>query len=290
MRSRFPPAPPWSIMKSLLRPSSLAFAALILTAGLPVRAQAPAPLGSTVCDWDALVPQPTPVGMIRRLFDGPAETLERLEMHVTTLNPGHDSHPPHHHPQEELILIKEGTVEFSINGRQEKVGAGSLVFAASHDRHNLSNFSDRPATYYVINFYTAATATVRDQAASTWAPAGLLRSGVIDWAKLAPAPTDTGVRRQLIDSPTLTFARLEIHATTLDAHRLATAASRHPWPALLIVKEGVIAADIGGVSHLVGPGAIIYLAPNTWHSIGNPGAVPSTYYVFFVSSAATPPS
>ena len=158
-------------------------AALICAACLPVRAQAPPALGSAVWDWDALVPQPTRLGCVRRVYDGPAETFSRLEMHVTTLNPGNESHLPHHHSQEEMILIKEGTVEFSVNGRRERAGAGSLLFAASHDVHNLANIGERPATYYVINFCTAATDRVPDRPA-------------------------TGARRQLVDSPTFTMRSL----------------------------------------------------------------------------------
>lgn len=275
--------------ESLLRGLSLAAAVFTMAGSPAAEAQAPAAEpGSSFHDWGKLRVTPTPLGAVRAVVDSPIPQFERLEIHATTLHPGYASHPPHHHPQEELILIKEGTVETSVNGRTDRIGPGSLVFLASHDVHNLTNVGTTPATYYVINFYTAATAGVRDRPAAEWAPADRLRSSAIDWEKLQPIPTPTGVRRSLISSPTLTFANLEVHATTVRPGASASKPHRHPWPLLVIIKEGMVEATVDGVSHTAGAGSIIYAAPGAVLGLRNPGAVPSTYFVFSVSSAATP--
>src|SRR5882762_159227 len=124
-------------MKSLLRSLPLAFILCSAVACFSSLAQTPAvafaELGSTVFDWDKLTVKKSPKGEGRFVADTRTPTFEKFEMHVTTLNPGMESHPPHHHPQEEIILIKEGTVESSINGHTERVGPGSLFFFASHD-------------------------------------------------------------------------------------------------------------------------------------------------------------
>jgi uncharacterized cupin superfamily protein len=41
------------------------------------------------------------------------------------LRPGQASHAPHRHPQEELIIVKEGQLEISINGAKQRAGTGS---------------------------------------------------------------------------------------------------------------------------------------------------------------------
>jgi quercetin dioxygenase-like cupin family protein len=274
-------------MKSPIRNASLAAAAFCLSAALPAEAGADM-LGSTFFDWDKLPAKTTPVGTSRAVVDAPTPTMERFECHVTTLHPGYQSHPPHHHPQEELILLKEGTLESSINGNKERIGAGSLLFFASHDVHNVTNVGDKPATYYVINFYTAATATVRNQPAAEWAPPDRLRSSVIDWDKRVAKPSATDTRYYLVDSPTLTFARLAVHATTMNPGAPPSKAHRHPWLELIVMKEGTMEMTVDGVSHAVGPGSIAYLASNSLQSMRNPGAVPATYFVFSVVSAATP--
>jgi quercetin dioxygenase-like cupin family protein len=244
--------------------------------------------GSAYFDWGSLAGKPTGVGYYRPVVDARIPTMERFEMHVTTLNPGMISHLPHHHPQEELILVKDGTLESSINGRKDRVGAGSVLFFASHDVHNVTNVGDAPATYYVINFYTAATAAVRNQPAADWAPPGTLKSCALDWKALVPTTAASGAKRYVYaDSPTLTYANLEIHATTMPPGVPASAVHHHPWLEVIVVREGSVEFNLNGLRQTGGPGSIMYIAPNTLQSSRNPGTVPATYTVFMVASAAS---
>jgi len=80
-----------------------------------------------------------------------------LECHVTTLNPGQTSHPPHQHPEEELVVIKEGTVEVLVNGEWKRVGVGSVIFNASNVEHALRNVGDGPTTYHVFMWRSSTT-------------------------------------------------------------------------------------------------------------------------------------
>jgi quercetin dioxygenase-like cupin family protein len=116
-----------------------------------VRSQEPV-LGSAAFDWDSLAVQTTKVGARRTFFDRPTATLDQLEIHATTLNPGEAPHPPHQHPDEELIIVKEGTVEALVNGRTQRVGPGSVIFQAANQRHGLRNVGPGQATYHVIRW------------------------------------------------------------------------------------------------------------------------------------------
>jgi XRE family transcriptional regulator, regulator of sulfur utilization len=109
-------------------------------------------MGSAVFDWQAVSEKQTPVGSVRSFFKAPTATLDQLEVHVTTLNPGMASHAPHKHPNEELVIVKEGTVEVLVNGEWKRVGPGSVVFNASNQLHGLRNVGTGPATYHVINW------------------------------------------------------------------------------------------------------------------------------------------
>ena len=75
----------------------------------------------------------------------------------TTLNPGQSSHPPHQHPEEEIVVIREGTVEALVNGEWKRVGPGSVIFNASNVLHGLRNVGDGPATYHVLMWRSSAT-------------------------------------------------------------------------------------------------------------------------------------
>jgi quercetin dioxygenase-like cupin family protein len=133
--------------------------ALSYFAATASRAEAPAAtvMHSGVFTWESLSPQPTKVGAVRRVFDTPTPTLERLEMHITTLRAGESPHGPHRHPEEELIVIKEGTVESNIEGVLRRVGPGSILFHASNELHTVKNVGTTDATYTVVNWRSAAT-------------------------------------------------------------------------------------------------------------------------------------
>jgi quercetin dioxygenase-like cupin family protein len=114
-------------------------------------------IGESVYDWNSMPVQKTPIGETRAIVKGPTTTLDELEMHVTTLNPGHASHPPHKHPNEELVILDKGTVEALVNGEWKRLGPGSVIFNASNVTHALRNVGDTPAQYHVVNWRTDKT-------------------------------------------------------------------------------------------------------------------------------------
>ena len=114
-------------------------------------------IGPSVWDWPSLPVTKTDVGEVRSVVDGRTATLDQLEMHITTLNPGVASHPPHKHPNEELIIIRTGTVETLSSGVWKRLGPGSIILNASNSLHALRNVGTEQATYHVINWKTAAT-------------------------------------------------------------------------------------------------------------------------------------
>ena len=113
---------------------------------------APAPLGSTAVSWEEIEARPSPNGRSRQVFRDPTATLDELELHVTTLPAGQAAHPPHKHPDEEIIIIKEGTVEALVNGGTRRLGPGSVIFQAANQLHGLRNVGDTPAVYHVIRW------------------------------------------------------------------------------------------------------------------------------------------
>lgn len=82
----------------------------------------------------------------------PTATLDELELHITTLQPGESPHEPHQHPDEEVIIIREGLVETLLGTRTQRVGPGSVIFQAANQPHAIRNVGDTPATYHVIKW------------------------------------------------------------------------------------------------------------------------------------------
>lgn len=122
----------------------LSVVALADTNGKPI-------MHSCVFNWDDLKPVPTKVGQRRVVFDNPTPGLANFECHITTLNPGQRPHPPHHHVAEELMIIKDGTLEAMQGEKTNIVTTGGIIFEASGEEHGLKNIGPAPATYYVFS-------------------------------------------------------------------------------------------------------------------------------------------
>ena len=100
--------------------------------------------------FDKLMAKPGPNGVSRAVVQGVLPTGEAVEIHETTLLPGHMPHPAHKHRHEEFMMIREGTVEFDNDGKLERVGPGGVLYAASGMMHGLKNVGEGPANYFVI--------------------------------------------------------------------------------------------------------------------------------------------
>ncbi|HEY8148220.1 MAG TPA: cupin domain-containing protein [Vicinamibacteria bacterium] len=134
---------------------------LALFAGMVIGVLASAPghsaaavMGSTAVSWEEIQARPSGTGTTKakQVFKDPTATLDELELHVSTLPPGQSPHPPHRHPDEEIVIIKAGTVEALVNGETRRVGPGSVIFQAANQMHGMRNVGDVPAVYHVMRW------------------------------------------------------------------------------------------------------------------------------------------
>jgi quercetin dioxygenase-like cupin family protein len=125
--------------------STTAALALAQTAGKAM-------LHSNTFAWASFKVEQTKVGERRQVLDGPTPTLANLECHITTLNPGEAPHAPHRHADEEMMLVKEGTLAVFFENRTNIIEAGGVIFAASNELHGLRNIGTSRATYFVVKF------------------------------------------------------------------------------------------------------------------------------------------
>jgi len=86
----------------------------------------------------------------RPIFEGETHTGVLIELHETELAPGEMPHPAHHHVHEEMILVREGTMEVTIAGKSEKLGPGGVGFVASGEEHGWRNVGADRARYFVL--------------------------------------------------------------------------------------------------------------------------------------------
>ncbi len=86
----------------------------------------------------------------RPIFEGETHTGVRIELHETELAPGQMPHPAHHHLHEEMILVREGTMEVTISGKSATLGPGGVGYVASNDEHGWRNVGAGHARYFVL--------------------------------------------------------------------------------------------------------------------------------------------
>jgi mannose-6-phosphate isomerase-like protein (cupin superfamily) len=89
-------------------------------------------------------------GTSQALYQGVLPTGEGVEMHNTTLLPGHEPHPPHQHVHSEWLLIREGNVEWLVDGKREPAGPGDILYASSGQMHGVRNTGTTTARYFVM--------------------------------------------------------------------------------------------------------------------------------------------
>jgi quercetin dioxygenase-like cupin family protein len=89
-----------------------------------------------------------PFGDLRIYFDGPTDQLKAMTAGSLVLKPGMSPHPPHQHPEEEFMLVTEGTGEISLQGKVTPAGPGSMMYCAAGRLHAITNTGKTPLTFY----------------------------------------------------------------------------------------------------------------------------------------------
>lgn len=136
---------------TLLLPTAAAAAVVTTSTPETANAAAPATLPSMVLPFDEMkVKTNADGGSSRQAFDGLTHSGYHLDMHLTSLAPGKMPHPAHHHEHEEIILLREGTIEVYIAGKTTKLGPGSVAYFASGEEHGLKNIGTKNAEYFVL--------------------------------------------------------------------------------------------------------------------------------------------
>ncbi|MCB0645233.1 MAG: cupin domain-containing protein [Saprospiraceae bacterium] len=85
-------------------------------------------------------------------FDRPTATTENFEMHITKLKKQGPSHSPHSHVDTEIILVNEGQVSMTIDGKSFLASEGDILFARSGSFHGVSNATDEACAYFAFKW------------------------------------------------------------------------------------------------------------------------------------------
>ena len=87
-------------------------------------------------------------GEHRVYFEGSTDLLKYMIAGSLLLNAGMSPHPPHQHPEEEFMLVTEGTGEIEVDGKKTQVGPGSMMYCAGGKYHAIWNTGTTPMLFY----------------------------------------------------------------------------------------------------------------------------------------------
>lgn len=87
-------------------------------------------------------------GDLRIYFEGPTDQIKSMTAGSLRLKAGMSPHPPHEHPEEEFMVITEGTGEISIDGKVTKVSPGTMMYCAAGRLHGIVNTGKTPLLFY----------------------------------------------------------------------------------------------------------------------------------------------
>ncbi len=86
----------------------------------------------------------------REFFHGANHSGFHLEAHETILGAGTQTHAPHKHEHEEIVIVVEGTAETYVGGKTEIAETGSVIYLGSNQMHSVRNVGTTPCRYYVL--------------------------------------------------------------------------------------------------------------------------------------------
>jgi quercetin dioxygenase-like cupin family protein len=125
--------------------------ALPALVGLPAFAAQQAPtLPSKIYNFDELPSHQIKTVLSRAMFTGKLYEGCEISLHESDLEPNSVPHLPHKHRHEEMVLVVEGVLEFTINGKPTRADAGSVLFAGSNELHGIRNPTAEHAKYFVL--------------------------------------------------------------------------------------------------------------------------------------------
>lgn len=216
----------------------------------------------------------TSSGEKRQLIDGETTHLENFEIHTTMLEPGKAPHGSQvHADSEEIVFVKDGNIEVTLNSEKKIMGPGSVVLIMPGDEHGIENVSNSRATYYIIKYKSKmAMNAERGKTAGG--------SMMLNWDALKFQPHDRGGVRKFFDRKSSMSERIEMHATTLNPNIKSHEPHTHTPAEIVIMMDGTTEMEIDSKTFQGEAGDIYFLGSKTSHAIRNTGTKPCTYLAF----------
>lgn len=251
----------------------LLLALLILNSGFMGMAQLKE-VDSGVYKWSELPIKEGDKRIGRKIMEGSSPHFSFLEIHATTQDKGATPAPPHTQENiEELVIVKEGSLKLTMNGKSEVLPEGSVGLIPPLTEQSMENLGEGPLTYYIMMFTSKKEMDIqRGQEAG-----GPL---YINSDDLKPETTSKGLSTSYFERPTAMCEYFEMHVTQLDRKGPSHKPHSHDESEIILVIEGQTEMIINGETYQGTKGDLFFIKSNEMHGISNVGDGPCRYYAF----------
>ncbi|MEO5582426.1 MAG: cupin domain-containing protein [Saprospiraceae bacterium] len=220
-------------------------------------------LASGVYAWDQLLVKKSEDREVRKLMEGSTTLFEYLEIHATTQYKGAKPRLPHAQKDlEEIILVKEGTMKFTMDDKDAILGPGSVILIPPLAMQALENIGNGSLTYYVLMF-RSNTPMDMERSKSSGGPLFVNADDLVFKSNVK------GGRIDYINRPTAMCENAELHVTQLNVQGPSHKAHKHIDSEMILVIEGEIDVVIEGVPHHGKAGDLFLIHSNEMHGIQN---------------------
>ncbi len=168
---------------------------------------------------------------------------------------------------EEVIIVKAGKVQVSIESGNMTLGSGSVAFIIPGDRYTFENQGTEPATYYRLTFKSKS----RSQK-------NIIESFLIEGNDVPMKSSERGGRRDFFNKSTFTCQKFEMHVTTLNKGLASHAPHTHPEEEIILMIKGNGTMIIGTDEVEVPSESLVFLASGVSHGFKNTGPEQCEYF------------
>lgn len=207
-------------------------------------------------------------------LEGTSPFFDYLKIHATTQFPGAKPSPAHaNKDMEELVIVKEGTMKATIDGRSKILGPGSVILIMPQQMQSFENVGTGNLSYYALKYKSKKPMNLES---------GMTNGGsmMLSADSLVFRKTEKGGSRAYFDRPTAMCERMEMHVTELNGKGPSHNPHSHAETEVILMISGDSEMTIDGKEYQAGPGDFYFVNSGLFHGVRNAADVPCSYFAF----------
>ncbi|WP_020531173.1 cupin domain-containing protein [Flexithrix dorotheae] len=229
---------------------------------------------SGVYQWNQKAVKKSDGQEIKTFIKGPSTHFEMLDLHAVTLGSGGKlTHESNHEDMEEVIIVKEGLLQVTIDGKQNTLGPQGVVQLLPGKDHTFENVGEENLAFYVMQYKSRKPVDMER---------GVSNGGswVYNADSLIFKRSIKGGGRAYFDHSTAMCERFEMHVTQLSAKGPSHAPHKHDETEIILMISGKTDILIDGKKYKAKAGDFYFMDSGLMHGVSNIQDEPCTYFAF----------